>query len=491
MTRDKTIKRAIEALDGFRREVRETEPSELDLLDVERRLRDVLNEVGCECMGEAMERADAKAPMIEYAGQRWGNRRESPATYTTSFGDTKLVRATYQRSGGGKVAVPLELRLGIVEGRYSPQAARLLTRAVAVMTSEEAEGWLKEAGVATVSRSTIDRLPKAVAARYERNREVIEQAVREEDEIPDDAVVVQVSLDGVMVPQDGEHAKPRGRKTETPELPRHEKRYSSEQSETTRAVPAAEDGAEGRAWHEAFVGTIAFWNAEGEHLKTTYIGRMPESGHETVATMLEDEIHAVLAERPDLDVSFASDGDALQWTQLEGIAAGLPQHKGRRTTFNLDFWHAGSYLHAVATAAFGDTADAKVQAEQWKATLKEHEDGAARVLKSMRYFRDRATSDAARDEIDANVAFLAKQAAAGRMNYKHSRDLGHPIATGTAEAGAKTLVNVRMKRAGSRYEQHGGQTQLTFRASVLSRRFDALWQHIHASYQNDVREVAA
>jgi hypothetical protein len=394
-------------------------------------------------------------------------------------------RSTYQRGGGGKVAVPLELRLGIVERRYTPQVARLLARAIALMPSEEAEGWLQEAGVAAVSRSTLDRIPKAVAARYERDREAIEKALREEDEVPDAAVVVQVSLDGVMVPQDGEHAKRRGRKAKVAQPARHEQRYEA----PVAPVPADQDGASGRAWHEAFVGTAAFWDADGEHLKTTYIGRMPESGHETVAVTLDDELSSVLAERPDLDVSFASDGDALQWTQLEGIAAGLPHNKRRRVTFNLDFWHACSYLHDAAVAALGDTADAKVQVDQWKATLKEYSDGAARVLKSLRYFRDRA-KPVARDKLDASIGFLARQAAAGRMNYKKSLDWGHPIGTGPVEAAAKTLVNVRLKRAGCRYDQHGGQTILTFRASVLSQRFDQLWRHLHRTYQAPLREAA-
>jgi len=474
------------AVDEFRSELGETDPSEIDLLESERRLREIIETIGRACMGEVLERADTKAPIIEYQGERWGNRRESPSTYTSTFGDDEIVRSIYSRGGGGKIAVPLDLRLGIVERRYTPRMARVMTRAIAVMTSEEAEGLLAETGVAMVSRSTLHRMPQAVAVRYETNRETIEKALRESDEVPDAAAVVQVSEDGVMVPQDGEHAKPRGRKVEVTQPARHERRYEA----VAVPAPADQDGKTGRSWHEAFVGTVSFWDAKGEHLKTTYVGRMPESGHETVATSLEEELHAVLAERPDLDVSFASDGDALQWLQLEGIAAGLAERRGRRMTFNLDFWHGCSYLHDAATAALGDTPEAKVQADQWKSTLKEHDDGATRVLKSMRYYRDRTTDFARREQQDVCIDFLAKQAAAGRMQYKRSRDLGHPIGSGPVEAAAKTLVNVRMKRAGARYSQHGGQTILTLRASLLSGRFDHLWRHLHESYRGQFREAA-
>jgi hypothetical protein len=272
--------------------------------------------------------------------------------------------------------VPLDLRLGIIERRYTPALARVLARATALMTSQEAEGLLREVGLAMVSRSTLHRVPQAVAARYETRRELLEQALREGDSVPDSATVVQVSLDGVMVPQEGEREKPRGRKVEVNQPARHEQRYGVLDTD----APANHNGAESRSWHEAMVGTVAFWDREGQHLKTVYVARMPESGHETVAQVLEAELHAALGERPDLDVSFASDGDALQWAQLEAMAEGLSNQDLRRTTFHLDFYHAASYVHAAAAAAIEDASSALVQAQYWLAMLKEQEGGAERML---------------------------------------------------------------------------------------------------------------
>jgi hypothetical protein len=490
MERERKIQRALQKLNEFRSDVRESDAAELDLLKLERQLREVLEAVGRECIAEILERADTRVPIIEVDGERWGNRRESRYEYTSSFGDVEVVRSIYSRAGGGRVVVPLDRRLGIVERRYTPQLARVMTHAVAVMTSSEAEQFLLEAGVAMVSRSTLHRVPQAIAARYEINRQSLEAALREEDEIPEGATVVQVALDGVMVPQDGEHVKRRGRRSERAEPARHERRYG----ELTPEAPANDDDRAGRSWHEAFVATLAFWDGRQEPmqpLRTIYMGRMPETNHETISLWLEEELRSVLAERPDLDVTFASDGDALQWQHLEGIEAGLPPHSERRTTFNLDFWHALSYVHRAANAAHGEgTAEAKVQAEQWRETLRQYDDGAARVLKSMRYFRSQAADAASRDELQVAIGYLAHQSAEGRMQYKRSLDYRHPIGTGAVEAAAKTLVNVRMKRAGARYSQHGGQTLLTFRAALLSERFDSLWTHLRESYRAPVRVAA-
>jgi len=185
------------------------------------------------------------------------------------FGVVEIERSIYQQAGRGKVAVPLDLRLGIVEGAYTPRMARIMTRAAAVMTDEDAADFLAEVGAAVVSKSTISRVPRAIAARYEQRRPVIEAAIRSQEPIPEGAVTVQVALDGVMVPQDGEHTKPRGRKTEDPEPPRHEQRYGP----VLLKGPAANDGSLGRAWHEGSVGTLAFLDAEGRRLHTIYLAR--------------------------------------------------------------------------------------------------------------------------------------------------------------------------------------------------------------------------
>jgi hypothetical protein len=299
------LERGLRAIDEFRREVANTAPEDVDCQALECKLRERLEAVGCEVMREVLERADTKAPRVTINGKEWGNRRESKGTYVTMFGEVVVPRSIYSQPGGGPVAVVLDLRLGIHEGRYTPQMARVLGHATALMPDADAEGFLARLGTAMVSKSTLHRVPRAIGARYETRRAQILEELRESDEVPDAAVTVQASLDGVMVPQDGEHAGARGRPTETPNSPRHETRYALPPT----PGPAANDGAEGRSWHEATVGTVSFWDKDGEHLKTIYAARMPESGKGTLADEVEDELNMALARRPDLHVELAADGD--------------------------------------------------------------------------------------------------------------------------------------------------------------------------------------
>jgi len=467
------------ALAEFRREIAGMDRAGMDLLAIEQRVQELTNAYGKGLMEKVMRRADATEPQITIAGSQWGNRRMTRATYATIFGDVEIERSTYQQGGRGRVAVPLELRLGIVEGAYTPRVARILTKAVALMPESEAADFLSEVGVAKVSKSTLHRVPRAMASRYEAQRDVIEKAVRENDAIPRQTATVQVSLDGVMVPQDGEHARPRGRKSDDPEPPRHEQRYGPSPIEG----PASEDRTAGRSWHEASVGTLAFFDAEGRRLKTTYLARMPEASKATLVAQLEQELHAVLAERPEVDICFASDGAPQHWRWLEAIAAQLPREARGRRMMLVDAYHVFEYVQLAANAIEGElTPEAMVLASTWRETIREHAEGVSTVLRSMKARRRKAVTKTAKKELKKAIDYIQHQQSLGRTAYTEARSRNYPIGTGITEAAAKTIVGVRMKRAGARFTQHGGQTVMLFRAATLSGRFDSLHRELHGTY---------
>jgi hypothetical protein len=463
----------------------DAEAVELDV--VERRVQELANAWGRVQIARAMKRADTDAPEVDIDGRRWGNRRLHPGEYHTVFGSVTVERSVFQQSGRGRVAIPMDLRLGIVEGKYTPRMARIATRAIALMPEEEAAQFLAEVGTATLSNSTLGRLPRAIAARYERNRPMIEAAVRARDVIPQEAVTVQAGIDGVMVPQDGEHAQPRGRKTTSPEPPRHEQRYGPTGSEE----PRAQDGTLGRAWHEASVGTLAYFDADGERLRTIYLARMPEPHKATLVGELEVELTSVLQERPDLNVVFASDGAEPQWSALDAIESRLPANRTGHTMKLVDAFHVAEYVQKAANAIEGvGTGDAKVLAATWRETIKEKQDGAKSVVRSMRARLPSVHGTTASADLKSAITYIDRQRDLGRMEYVEAQKRNYPIGTGVTEAAGKTIVAVRMKRAGARFSQHGGQTVMLFRAALLSHRFDALHEELRATYTKPVKVAA-
>src|SRR5271154_1908934 len=114
------------------------------------------------------------------------------------------------------------------------------------------------------------------------------------------------------------------------------------------------------------------------------------------------------------------------------------------------------------------------------------DDGAESVLRSMRARRPRL-GVTARKDLDAARSYIATQHQLGRMKYAEAREKNYPIGTGITEAAAKTVVGTRMKRAGARFSQHGGQTIMLFRTTLLSERFQALHEELAATYRATVK----
>jgi hypothetical protein len=304
--------------------------------------------------------------------------------------------------------------------------------------------------------------------------------------VPEHAVTMQIGLDGVMVPQEGEYCQPRGREPADgePDPPRHERTYGV----VTPPGPSGQDEHEGRAWHEASVGTIAFYDEQGTHLGTTYVGRMPEPHKTTLTQMLEQEMLAAVEQQPDLKVVMASDGAHGNWEILAALTAELPEVALDRTSWLVDFHHVVGYLQDACDVIDGKgTPAGRVRRSGMAATLKEYSDGAERVIQRLRHYRRQATSASDRDELDAVIGYL--QNTRERMGYHDALEQNLPIATGPTEAAAKTLVTVRMKRSGARFSQHGGQAVLTIRAALKSDRFEHLFEILGATYKAAIKPV--
>jgi len=93
-------------------------------------------------------------------------------------------------------------------------------------------------------------------------------------------------------------------------------------------------------------------------------------------------------------------------------------------------------------------------------------------------------------ELDVAITYVDRQLKAGRMEYAEAIERKYPIGTGITEAAAKTVVGTRMKRAGARFSQHGGQAVMLFRTALLSSRFEALHRELGATDAKCVRDAA-
>ena len=417
--------RVLEALAGLAAVCRAplaSEPCPAAFEEMEQRVRASVNALGCEVLGAWIESLDDGALRVEQAGQRRFRVAATPKTIMSTLGAVTYRRARYRHGASRTSLVPVDEILGLVNDWLTRPAARLGLLMMGHCTAREAEAFFSEMGAMAPSASTLQRLARTLHERWEGLGPQALESIRDMEDIPPDAISASVSLDGVMV-----------------------------------ALRAGEDGRAEACWREAACGTVSFHDAEGERLKTLYLARMPESGKPTLKAQLASEVAHIRQARPDIAIIAVADGAPDNWTFLESLS---PEAQA------VDFWHACEHLrtasdHAVDPRWF----------ETYRHILRHDPRGSTRVIRALRYLRDKAGRN--RAAIERELAFFRKNRK--RMRYRDLSDRGVAIGSGVVEAANKILVTQRMKRSGMRWRIHGGQAVLTVRALIKSGRFDRAW----------------
>lgn len=423
-----------------------------DIEQLEREFRSLLMEVEREFVAAQLARLDVDVPAIVLDGVRYRQVLRCEQSYFGAAGEIRVMRSLYStRDEGTRTVCPMELRAGIVEGRWTPLAAKQAIWAVAHLTPQESEELFRTMGGMTPSKSSLDRLPKLCGQRWEEERLLFEEELRAGQVIPEHAATVAVSIDGVMLPmKDGGRA---------------EKRARSAARGVKLAGPAG--------YQEAACGTVSFLDAQGERLSTIRLARMPEPKKETLKGMLSDELDDVLRSRPDLRLVKIADGARDNWK----FFAELP--KGSEI---VDFYHAAEHLNAALAAAYGE-ASPKGQSQfvKLRHILRHDLRGVDKVITALRHLRARHPR---REKIRTELKYFTGNRK--RMRYASAAERGLPIGSGVVEAACKTLVTQRMKRSGMRWRDAGGQAILTFRGLIQSERFDHGWKLLASTYRQDV-----
>lgn len=427
-----------------------------DLESFESELHGHIAALEADLVAEEVARYDVDALEVVLDGRRYRRGQIESETYTSGAGPFKVARRLFHAvDGSGDAICPLELRSGMVEGAWTPRAARLMAMFVAHMPASECEVLFVELGSMKPSRSSLERLPKALSARWEDNRLTWEAAVREQQSVPAGTSIIANSLDGVLTPmKDGKRA---------------EKRMTSEKR------PKGPAG-----YREAAVATVSVY-AEGtgegpDRLATIRFGRMPESKKPTLHAQLAAEYAHVQAGAPLARVVNIADGAKENWRILRKVAPGGIEI--------VDYFHACEHLKRGLDADLGEgTAEAKATFAAYRECLRDYADGVERVIRTLQYRAAKAKGAKAK-RIKAELTYFRNQRK--RMRYADYKQQGLPIGSGVVEAACKTLVTHRMKRSGMRWAIPGGQAILTLRGLIQSDRWGNGWALIAASYVKTV-----
>jgi hypothetical protein len=260
-------------------------------------------------------------------------------------------------------------------------------------------------------------------------------------------------------------------------------RGEKQQEKAAKAQQSGKHASGPTGYKEVGCGTVTLYDQEAKRLQTIRYGRMPEPKKATLQQELETEARSTLALCPTLRRVHLADGAHHNWFLLNEIEQRLPPTDQPPIEI-VDYYHACDHLKEGCDAAWGEsTVASKSQFERLKTLLKEADDGAERVIRVLRYQRNKARGYKL-TRLDRELTYFCNQRQ--RMLYKHYVALQLPIASGVMEASCKTLVTQRFKRSGMAWTIAGGQAILTLRGLIQSDRWALAWQLLQADFRKEV-----
>jgi hypothetical protein len=391
---------------------------------------------------------DVDAKHVVIGGEVYTRVGRCNGSYHTMAGTIHVERSLYRenRKRNAKVVDAISLRAGVVADGWLPMTARAMAFDVQQVTSREAAARAVHSGRLPYSRSSFERVAHAVGELYgERNVE-IDDALITAYVPPEEACSASVGLDRVSLPTIELLPRPPGRpKKGAPKRP--------------LAV----------VWKMMWVATVTLHDKDGNALHTIRYGAMPDDGCESLLHGAAGDINELLTKLPRLKVCLLSDGaHDLVASLREQVGARVePNVWGGRVHQGVDFWHLMEKLGAASKLLDGDH-DKRIN--RWRMRLLNVEHAAGGILAELRASGREHVRIGDTTPVHDAITYLDNHR--DHMNYAALRAAGLPIGSGNTEATCKTLVEVRAKRAGSRWKPDTCRHIIQLRALATSDRWD-------------------
>jgi hypothetical protein len=399
-------------------------PYSSTMLEFEESVQRSLNEGGVLATQEALQTFDADGSPIVVGETRLTSKGKVAKEYQTPYGVAVVERHVYQSPEGGKTFCPLDQKARIVVSS-TPKFAKMISHKYAEFGSSRVIRDLEANHSRSVARSFVQNVADSVAAVALAKEETWNY---EMPTLEEPVATITIGLDGAC-------------------------------------ILMSNDG-----WREAMVGTVGFYDKEGERLHTTYLAASPEYGKETFLKRLEDEIVRTKRVYPEVQYLGLADGAKGNWEFLE-----------RHTAFQLvDFWHASEYLGKAAAVLFRGQSRTQEAWMDGRCHRLKHESGAAgAIIKELkRLARERPWAKKA-EEVTRAITYFHNQNEKGRMNYSDYVAASMPIGSGVTEAACKLIIKQRLCGSGMKWKDEGAAAVLSLRSlSYTPNRWEQFWKKI-------------
>ena len=396
------------------------------LLEMEGAIQEASNAVGHCATEEALKRFDTDGSPIRVGALKLTARGRDPKPYQTPYGVVEVERYVYQTSRGGRIYCPLEQQARIIRGA-TPLFASQISHKYAQLNARAVQTDLEQNHGRKIATSYIQHVAEWVGDIAAAKEEDWEYAL---PRLAGGIATVVASLDGAMIPM------------------------------------ADSDG-----WREAMVGTLSFYDHDGERQHTLYLAAAPEYGKHAFTERFAREIARAKQHHPEARWLGIADGAASNWAFLE-------QHTQRQL---IDFFHASEYIGKLAQARWPQRhgEDQRAAWQHAHCNRLKHDRGVLEelVAEAARLSRLSSLSQKLRD--DAYSAWTYFNNHRHQMDYPGFLAEGLPIGSGVTEAACKSLVKQRLCASGMRWKTKGAKIVLSLRALTNTvGRWSQFWQKI-------------
>jgi hypothetical protein len=382
-------------------------------------------------------------------------------------GPARVERTLYRPVGerNARVVDPVALRAGAVLGEWLPATAREMAFEVQQRTSREAEASGRRLGRLPYSHASFERVAHAVGESYVAQHQRIEEVLISKFKVPVEARNVTASLDRVSLAVEEPRPRPVGRPAKgAPKRPID------------------------RVYRMAYCGTVTLHDDNGEAIYTIRYGTMPDGDPEALCIGMADDVSAMLTQRPDLKIGLLCDGAKEMWNLLEAQFTTAPfDIKKYVVTRLIDFWHVIEKLAPAAKVMVGDDAAGPL-VSRWRILLRNSSKARATILDELTASGREFVRVGDNQPVHEAITYLTNNI--DRMDYATARRQGLPIGSGAVEATCKSLIDVRMKRPGSRWKSRTGEHVIHLRALALSDRWDGAMDLVFERPRSLIRAAA-
>ena len=392
------------------------------MLDTEKNIQSILNEVGSCVTGKALSEYDTDGSPIKLGNQTFTSKGFFEKNYQTPYGETRVSRHVYQSHSGGKTYCPLEDKARIVV-TSTPRFAMMVSCKYSYGSTEHVKQDFINNHERPVNRKTLQTISEAVGS-VAMAKEVDWEYLPNPDEL-EKVEVVSFGLDGTC-------------------------------------MQMREDG-----WREAMAGTISLYNKDGDRVHTHYLAAAPEYGKKKFLDNLEESINKTIDLFPDSKKIGLADGARENWGFLENFCDYQV----------IDFYHVTTYLGSYSKAIYKTEKEQKEWFERACSDLKSKHGSASRLYNEIKEEAKNKHKKKDQEVIDKTLSYFKNNVE--KMKYKKMMEMGSPIGSGVTEAACKVIVKERMCKAGMRWKNDGAQLVLKLRTMTQTTgHWDHFWNKV-------------